>query len=296
MNDMNSSPGPAMILARRQLGRFLKARRTKTGKSIKDAAAAVQLSTAWLQRAEAGRSPRTLRRQDIRALCELYGVDTADTKRAIRLAAPAVGTEVMVDIYRALEATAQQVTCWEHMVPELLHTVDYARAHLTGPIDAPGDEVLDRWMTRQDILTRVLNPVTLEVLIDQAALHREIIAPELMAIQLDRLVEVSTQPGVTVRIRPFTAGGNISTGRFVILDFDAGPSSGRLDTDEPPGVYVADSVADGRYLDDPRDVRRYRDLVTGIRRACLDERKTRDLLKRAARRYRQADARRPAAD
>ena len=284
-------------LLRRQLGRFLRECRTETGLTIAQAAKEVQLSTAALQRLETGR-PQKLRKQDVRALCELYEVEPEDTERAIGLAIKAADNPDIAalggmfsnafNMFVGMEGAARKLISYHELVPGLLQTADYARA-LTGAF--PGydsqDDVERRVqvrLKRQTLLTRRTSPLEFEVLLHESALRRVVGGPRVMATQLRELAEAGKRPNVTIRIHPYSAGytWGFLHGQFVLLDFG---TDGKGKPVEPPVVYLDGSMSSDLYLENTEYVQRYHELADVIRDSALDETSTRDLLRQVAREY-----------
>ncbi|MDX6743446.1 Scr1 family TA system antitoxin-like transcriptional regulator [Actinocorallia sp. A-T 12471] len=106
-----------------------------------------------------------------------------------------------------LEAKADELFVAQlGLMPGLLQTEDYARAVMlkaTGP--ASLDQGLAERIERQKILSRPKPPL-LWVLLDEAALRRVVGSPAIMRGQLERLVELSYHPNLSVRVVPFTVG------------------------------------------------------------------------------------------
>ncbi|WP_067474202.1 helix-turn-helix domain-containing protein [Nocardia amamiensis] len=289
----NGSP----TLLRRQLGRFLRERREACGLTIALAAQAVQLSPAALQRLETGR-PQKLRKQDVRALCESYEVDPEEMEKAIDLAAQAAkDPEVTTlgglfsnafNMYVGMEQSARNLVTYQEQIPGLLQTADYARATFSAfpGYDSPDDieRRVDVRLRRQAMVTRKSNPLAIEVLLHQSALHRAVGGPQVMSPQLMYLAEVGKLPNVTLRVHPYSAGmtWGFLHGPFVILGFGTDRRGKQI---EPPVVYVEGRVSSDLYVDKPEEVQRYYKLADAIRADALDETRTRDLLRQAAREY-----------
>ncbi|MBB5913292.1 transcriptional regulator with XRE-family HTH domain [Nocardia transvalensis] len=285
-------------LPRRQLGRFLRECREATGLSIARAAALVELSQAALQRIEAAKTKK-VRIVDVKALCELYEVSAEDTARAVELAKQAqdsswytafsgLYSDPTFNIYVELVAQARQLVSYQEIVLGLLQIPDYARALISDFYRDDSPEDIERRvalrMRRQTIVTRKADPVKLELLLHESALHRVVGGPRVMAKQLRHLAEVSKRPNVSLRIHPFSAGcaRGLLHGPFVILDFGM-DAKGR--TVEPPLVYFEGVGKPDLYLEAAEDVQRYHELASVVRGTALDEVKSRDLLRRAAREY-----------
>jgi hypothetical protein len=92
------------------------------------------------------------------------------------------------------------------VVPGLLQIADYTRAiHLVGIPrldDAAIEERIEERRTRQQVLTRE-SPPQVEVMLDEAVLHRPPGGAPVMRDQLDRILTVAKYPNVTVRVLPF---------------------------------------------------------------------------------------------
>ncbi|WP_406233239.1 helix-turn-helix domain-containing protein [Nocardia sp. NBC_01009] len=290
--DGDTDAVPSSTLPRRQLGRFLRDWRDANGFTVAAAAKLVDLSASALQRIEAGQTQK-VRKQDVRALCELYDIGPDDTEAAIDLAAMARTQSWYhaygglysgaYNMYVGLEAGArQQITYHEH-VPGLLQTADYARAIIGAyPGFSSGDDIdrrVEHRLKRQAIVTRKTNPVELEVLLHESALHRMVGSRRIMGAQLRHLAEISKLPNVTLRIHPYDAGLTWGTPYrlFAILRFDTGT---RNDPIEPPIVYLEGGPTQDVYLEKPDEVRLYSELAEAIRSASLDEGQTRELIRR----------------
>ena len=86
-------------------------------------------------------------------------------------------------------------------MPGLLQTVDYARAVLGAiRLDLEEDEIerrVDLRKSRQSLLARE-GSRTLWVVLDEAVLRRVVGGPEVMRAQLQRLMEVTALPRLTL--------------------------------------------------------------------------------------------------
>ncbi|WP_067790592.1 helix-turn-helix domain-containing protein [Nocardia amikacinitolerans] len=290
-------PTPGSTLPRRQLGRFLRESREAAGFTIADAARLVELSGSALQRIEAGQTQKVHGR-DVCALCELYDVSAEDTRAAVDLAALARRQSWYhaygglysdaYNMYVGLEAAArQQITYHEH-VPGLLQTAAYARAIIGAYPGFTSEDDVDRRvehrLKRQAIVTRKTNPMELEVLLHESALHRVVGSPGVMAAQLRHLAEVSKLPNVTLRIHPYEAGmtWGMPHGMFAILSFEMNV---RRESIEPPVVFMEGGPTQDIYLEKPDEVRLYSELATAIRSTSLDDKQTRELIRRVTKEF-----------
>lgn len=295
--DIDSDATSSSTLPRRQLGRFLHDQRDANGFTIAAAAKLVDLSASALQRIEAGQTQK-VRKQDVRALCELYGVDPSETNSAVDLATLARTQSWYhaygglysdaYNMYVGLEAGArQQITYHEH-IPGLLQTADYARAIISAyPGFSSHDDVdrrVEHRLKRQAIVTRKTNPVVLEVLLHESALHRVVGNRRIMAAQLRHLAEISKLDNVTLRIHPFEAGmtWGMPYGMFTVLSFGTNANGEPV---EPPVVFMEGGPTQDVYLEKPEEVRLYSELAATIRSTSLDERQTRELIRRVTKEF-----------
>jgi hypothetical protein len=109
-------------------------------------------------------------------------------------------------------------------------------------------------MARQQLLDGDGAP-RVRALIDEAALTRPPLAPPQARAQLDRLIALTERPQVTVRIVPTTENSRSPHPSFTILEF--------AEADRPDVVYLEEP--DGaRYLDQPAEVARYRDVLNSL--------------------------------
>lgn len=296
-DDSATLPLPSSTLPRRQLGRFLREWREGNGFTIAAAAKLADLSASALQRIEAGQTQK-VRKQDVRALCEIYGVDSNELRAAVDLAAVARTQSWYhaygglysdaFNMYVGLEAAASRLITYHEHIPGLLQTADYAKAVIGAYPGFTAAEDVERRvnhrMKRQSIVKRKTNPVALEVLLHESALHRVVGNRRIMAAQLRLLAEVSKLPNVTVRIHPFSAGlpWGMPRGSFSILEF--APDS-RGVAGEPPIVYIEGGPTQDVYLEKPDEVRLYSELASAIRHETLEDGPTRDLVRRVTKEH-----------
>jgi hypothetical protein len=130
-----------------------------------------------------------------------------------------------------LEAQAVRLKAFElNIMPGLLQTEAYARALLTGRIGFNGDveEAVTARLARQAILDRE-DPPELFAVIDEAVLHRPVGGPDVMAGQLNHLIEASAR--VILRVIPASTGVHDGLpGAFTVADFAGGASAAYLES------------------------------------------------------------------
>ena len=138
------------------------------------------------------------------------------------------------------------------LVPGLLQTEQYARAVISsGMLIAPPGEVERRVqvkMTRQRALTRD-SPLSVDVVLDEAAVVRTVGGAEVMREQLAQLVALAARPNITIQVLPLSAGSHpATTGEFTILGFP--------DLIAPDVVYLENMTSD-LYVEQEAEVYRY---------------------------------------
>jgi hypothetical protein len=145
------------------------------------------------------------------------------------------------------------------VVPGLLQTPEYATAVTRAAVGGLDDDRLDALvevrLARQDVL-RSDPPLELSAVLDEAVLHREVGGPDVMARQLERLVEAAQLPQVRLQVLPFAAGAHVGvTGPFVIFSF---ASTSDLD------VVVLDHLTSSLYLERKEDLQAYTEAFNAL--------------------------------
>ncbi len=131
------------------------------------------------------------------------------------------------------EEHATGLRTWQPtIVPGLLQTQAYTREILAATPGLTVDELEKRLanrMQRQAILQRG-KPPTLNVVIDEAVLHRMIGDIEIMREQLTHLLEVARHPNVTIQIVPSTVRAHCGmAGGFIIAERNGSPYAAYTD-------------------------------------------------------------------
>lgn len=273
-------------LRRRELGAFLRARRQELGLTVDQVAERLLCSPSKVSRMETGQRGATAR--DVRDLCELYGVlDAGERERLMNLAREGKeqgwwqSYDLDFSTYVGLEAAATELKYYQTtIVPGLLQTADYARAMLEVTVPALSPERIEKLLevklTRQQILTQD-PPLKVWALLDEAALHRVVGGPSVMARQLDKLTEITSTPYVTMQVIAFGAGAHAAMdSTFNILDF-AGPV---------PSVVYVEGLVGWIYLDRPQDIDRYQQVFALLREKALSPQESRELIAKIAEKYR----------
>jgi transcriptional regulator with XRE-family HTH domain len=256
-------------LRRMLVGARLRRLRTELGLSREEAAQAIRASEWKIHRLENGQVG--FKERDMVDLLALYQVrDPSEVADFLTLAREANTPgwwqhygDVLPQWFRTyvdLESAAALIRTYEgQFVPGLLQTDDYMRAVVHGAhLDQTAEEVGRRVrlrMARQTLLTRE-QPPRLWAVIDEAALRRPVGGPEVMRGQLERLIEATKLPNITLQILPFTTGAHPAMfGSFSVLRF--------ADQQLPDVVYL-EHLTSALYLNKPEEVDQYLHVMEGI--------------------------------
>jgi hypothetical protein len=235
-------------------------------------------SASKVSRMETGRGVATPR--DIRDLCEIYDVtDEADRDRMMRLAHESKqqgwwhSHDLDFGTYVGLEEAAVATRYYHStIIPGVLQTADYARAvhEAVVPELAPEriDELVEVRMTRQRRLTRD-SPPRFTAVLDEAALHRMVGGRQVMAEQLNKVLEMAARPNVEIQVLPYELGAHPAMeSNFVIIELPAPASD----------VVFVEGLIGSVYLDREYDLDRYHSVFERLQAIALDPKETADLL------------------
>jgi transcriptional regulator with XRE-family HTH domain len=229
--DPQQQGGPTVL--RIVLGGQLRRWREAAGITREAAGEAIRGSHAKISRLELGRVGS--KERDLVDLLALYGV-TDERERAEfldlarRANAPGWWQQhgqvfpSWFQMYLGLEQAASVIRTYQvQFVPGLLQCESYARGVIELGYAADGPDEVDRRvqlrMARQEVLVQSAAP-HLWAVIDEAALRRPFGPPHVMRAQLDRLLELSALPNITLQLLPFHLGGHAAFGgAFTILRF-----------------------------------------------------------------------------
>jgi transcriptional regulator with XRE-family HTH domain len=253
---------------RRQLGRHLRELRNRSRLTVRTAARELEWSETKLWRIETGQT--SLRSLDVEAMCRIYGAPPDVTEALMALAKEtkargwwhALGDVIAgsLNLYIGLEDAASEL-CWysAELVPGLLQTEDYARTIIQADNARLGKDEVERRVharvARRALFARVTAVPTVSVALNEAILRRAIGGREVMARQLEYLLEVASYPNVSIRVVPFEVGlhPGVGSGPFVMMRF---PETVDGRETEPPTVY-AESLLGALFLDKPHEIDRY---------------------------------------
>ncbi|MCM2417669.1 helix-turn-helix transcriptional regulator [Streptomyces sp. RKAG293] len=236
------------VVRRRRLGLELRALREAAGLNGDEAAKRLRWSNSKLSRIELGRTRVVA--ADVAQLVDLYGVKDQARKDELAVLVREANrkgwwqlySDVPYSTYIGLEAEATTLLTYQHVIPGLFQTEEYAEAINRDPVAGVTDDGLDQQlevrMQRQGILSKRPNPVEVRAVLDEAALRRVVGGQEVMRAQLLKLLELGTLPNVIIQVIPFSAGAHPGTrvGPFVILQYThpADPDVIYIESDSDP--------------------------------------------------------------
>ena len=227
------SIGPTV--RRRRVGSELRRLREAHSFKLEEAADKLGLAASTLSRIETGKAPT--RTAYLATMFEMYGVDdpaqrgvlTEMAREGDRKGWWAVYDDVLptgFDVYVGLEAELAALRVFEDQVVHgLLQTEDYARTVMNSVRlrkAAARGRSAGPWncgCKRQRVLTRP-DPVKLWCILNEPVITRLIGGPKVMSGQLERLLEASDWPHVTLQVLPLSSGVHPAlNGPFCILEF-----------------------------------------------------------------------------
>jgi transcriptional regulator with XRE-family HTH domain len=246
---------------RRRLAHELRRLREEAGLTIEDVAVQLECSASKISRVETGRvsaSPR-----DVRDLASLYGVPEAVRDSLIQLARESrhkgwwhsYGEAVQPHLatYLDMETAASEIRIYRVIrLPGQLQTDDYTRALLSAGEAGDSGRAWDRHFELLQERRRLasVTPPALWVVLDEAALRREVGGPEVLRAQIEHLIAMSSKPGVCLQVIPFDGGASVPFDYpFAVLSFP--------DPDDPDVVALGYPTG-VLWIEDTAEVRAYR--------------------------------------
>jgi len=213
-------PGPT--LRAQWLGQQLRALRESAGMTLRQAGDYLQRDQSMLSRFETAVHP--IRRGDVTALLDLYGISDERTRDALLQLSEDVWRKGWWDDYTStvgrryidlvwLQSRAERLRTYAAMlVPGLLQTHEYAETLIrnSATADTPEEEIatgVELRMTRQQILHGD-QPVDFAAVVDESVLRRIIGSPEVLHAQLTALLDAAERPNVEVRVLPLRHGAH----------------------------------------------------------------------------------------
>jgi transcriptional regulator with XRE-family HTH domain len=271
---MEASETPSPVVQRRRLRTELRRARLDAGLTQEQVATAMDWSLSKLIRIENGTVGISM--NDLKAILAHYKI--TDDERSAELIALSRGARERSwwNSYRDVAPRLIQLIEYEAaafiarnfqplIVPGLLQTEEYARTsirQLAPKLTASDVEAfVEIRMKRQELLQRSSAPL-LFFIVDEAVVRRIVGGHDVMRRQLQRMIDVSEMPNVTIEIVPFGAGllpGLQS--QFLIYEFP--------DAADDDVLYLEGVRGELLSRDSPDDVLSFRETFEQLREASL---------------------------
>ncbi|RJQ68803.1 XRE family transcriptional regulator [Pseudonocardiaceae bacterium YIM PH 21723] len=256
--------GDSPTVRQRQLAAMLRRLREESALTIEEAATRLRASSSKWSKSKLSRVENRQQRvqpAEVGHLLDLYEVygDRRDSLMEMAKKAMERGWWVAYgsalpesfQTYVGLESAATTIRQFEiGLMPGLLQTPDYAYAMMLAgepgtPADVQEGRVAAR-MARQRVLHRE-DPVEYRVILDEGVLRRTVGGVRVMKGQLERLLELTRLPNISIQVVPFDVGSYPGMdGPFTILE---------LPQPDDIVVYV-EGPAGAVYLEDAHSLRR----------------------------------------
>ncbi|MFI6873060.1 helix-turn-helix domain-containing protein [Streptomyces sp. NPDC050400] len=244
---------------RRRLAIELRKLREQNGFTCSQVGKELDWSSSKVNRMETGQG--RVQPSDVDAICRFYGTSdelrdllkslAKDSKTKGWWHAHGDAIPSWFSVYVGLEQAATNLRSYQaEFIPGLLQTGEYATEQCRAWVDHSPEDIqrmVDVRMRRQELLTGVSAP-GLWAIVHQSALQQVVGSRQVMARQLERMLEISKLKNVTVQVLPFDAGAHPTTGSFTILGFPE---------QEDPDMVYREGLTDSVYLEEPRDVALY---------------------------------------
>jgi transcriptional regulator with XRE-family HTH domain len=267
---------------RRRLAGELRKLRKESGKTREQVAEFVGCSPVTVTRIESAQSAPRL--ADTARMLEFYGVTGARREVLMTLCSEARrrgwwhqysgAIPAWFEVYVGIEGEVSEIRSYQpEAIDGRLQTEGYIRALMLADVDVPSGEELERRiavrMTRQEQLKGDDAP-KMWVVLNEAALRREVGGRDTMRDQLTHLIEVSRSNKVVVQVLRYAAGAHPAMdGAFEILRFP--------DAADPDVVYLQYRRG-SIYLEDSADVAAYAELFDHLRARALGPDESRALI------------------
>jgi transcriptional regulator with XRE-family HTH domain len=279
-----SEPRSAPTVGQVVLGRRLWDLRERAGLKREEAARILRVAPATVRRMEMAEV--ALKIPYLQLLLKSYGVSDEEAEAFVQLAEEANRPgwwqrfhDILpgwFSMYVSLEGAATLIRSYEpHFVPGILQTEEYARGVLkSGAVGQTRPEDIERHvalrMQRQNLLTREGAPRIWAVM-DETALRRPVGGPEVMCAQIDKLIEATKLPNVTLQVVPFSTGPHPGTyGPFVLFRF-AMP--------ELPDMVYSEYLTGAVYLDERSEVATHLEVMDRMAAQAATAHRTKEILR-----------------
>ncbi|GLV77252.1 helix-turn-helix domain-containing protein [Streptomyces hygroscopicus] len=279
-----SEPRSAPTVGQVVLGKRLQDLREKAGFKRDEAARVLRVAPATVRRMETAEV--ALKVPYVQMLLDAYGITGEELDSFITLTEEANKPgwwqrfhDILPDwfsVHVSLEGAAEMIRAYEpHFVPGLLQTEDYARAVMqTGAVGQSSPQQAERHvalrMERQTLLTR-RDPPRLWVVMDETVLRRQVGSPAVMRRQIDRLLESTEMPHITLQVSEFSSGHHPGTyGPFVLF---------RFAVPELPDMVYVEYLTGAVYLDERIEVASHLEAMDRMAAQAATARRTKEILR-----------------
>ena len=260
---------------RRRLAAELRHLREAAGLTIDEVAERLEWSTAKISRIENARV--SVLPRDVKFLLSVYGITDTDDPWDVLISLARESRQKgwwqqygeavpdWFEVYVGLEAEATTIFGYDaEFVPGVLQTKEYVHAVHRAQLMTATDDEIERLVSvrlaRQELLTSDDAP-QLWLVLNEAVIRRAVGGRQTMREQLERLIEASNLPNVTLQIVPFSAGAHPAMdGAFKLLSF--------RDPTDPNIVYIEYHTG-ALYLEKRAEVTRYSLMFDHLRAAAL---------------------------
>ncbi|WP_116046248.1 helix-turn-helix domain-containing protein [Amycolatopsis palatopharyngis] len=214
------------------LGAHLRRLRESVGITRSEAGYQIRSSESKISRLELGRVG--FKERDVADLLTMYGVaDEQERDNFLGMVKESNKpgwwqsySDVMprwLDNFVGLEEAASRLQVYElQFIPGLMQTEDYARAVVSHGSPDPYNDVMEQRvafrMRRQKILQRPDAP-RLWAVIDESVLHRPIGGHAVLLGQIEKLLELTATPHISLQVVEMHRSGYAAEGAFTLLRF-----------------------------------------------------------------------------
>jgi transcriptional regulator with XRE-family HTH domain len=249
------SSAQSPTVRRRRLALELRRLREAARLTCEEVADRLECSASKISRVETGRvsvSPR-----DVRDMLEIYGVPEDQREVLVQLAresrqkgwwhAYADSVQPHYATYLGLESAASEIRIFRvNHIPGLLQTEDYARALIgqTAGRSFSADDRRFAILAERQREARA-NAPRVWIVLDEAALRRQVGGPEVMRAQLEHLRDLASAPRIFLQVVPF--GGEAQAcmdSPFTILGFPDQVDPNVVCLRYPTGVLWVEDLAE----------------------------------------------------
>jgi len=201
-------------------GRQIRRDRLARGWTVAELARRAGIDPAHLSRVENGRRPPTAR--IAAALDQVFTERRGWYLTWLEETRTAPEIPVTFRAWPDYEDRTTALRAWTPgIVDGLIQVPDYAAALIATSPGVSGDAAAARLKARMDRQRRVLGrtkPPSVTLIVDQAALYRQVGTTTVMAAQLGRLREVAALPNVVLQVMPEIAHASVASGYLIADD------------------------------------------------------------------------------